>query len=362
MNDVCLLNIRPVDLFRNAINDKKIFDNLIRQDVRLVASKAISNLTSADIRGFIYQCFKSHKENAGLTVVDEVVAHTLDATTVGDSPPPTEILEAAIGTLSVLSGSNRHANNKLFELIKHDNPLVVTLTVNNLGRSTNIDNLEAMCSLLVHPQFEVRRTAALYIEACTRDAAFRRSVHESKIEDNSEDFLRRSLVPLEHAYGQLGPHGLNGSNIQKRTAILIAMIYNEILDCTDWKRVNKEDVEERIYLTLEQHLNDEIGPAAIPSLIKMIGRPGIEEGIKQSALNTLGRMSNDLRHRRRISRWLEKFAIIEKSQPLLSTAGKLSEAIEKERPYSSIPIPPFLDESSTIVPRKAGAPLKSENR
>jgi hypothetical protein len=362
MNDVCLLNIQPVELFRNAINDIKIFNSLIKQDVRLVASKAMSNLTSSDIRGFIYQCFKSHQENAGLTVVDEVVAHALDATIAGDPQPSTEILESAIGTLSILSGSNRHAKNKLFELIKHDNPLIVALTANNLGRSTNIENLEAMCSLLVHPQFEVRRTAALYIEACTRDAAFRRPVHESKIEDNSEDFLRRSLVPLEHAYGQLGSHGLNGSNIQKRTAILIAVIYNEILDSTDWKRVNKEDVDERIYLTLERHLNDEIGPAAIPSLIKMIGRPGIEEGVKRSALNTLGRMSNDRRHRQRISRWLKKFAITEKSKPLLSTAGKLSEAIEKKRPYSSIPTPPFLDDSSTIVPRKAGAPLKSENR
>jgi hypothetical protein len=362
MNDVCLLNLQPVELFRNAINDTDVFNSLIKQDVRLVTSHAISNLTGADIRGFIYRCFRSNHENAGLTVVNEAVAYALEATVVDKQLPPTEILEAAIGTLSVLSGSNHHASNKLFELIEHANPLIVTLTVNNLGRSTNIDNLEAMCRLLVHRQYEVRRTATLYIEACTRDAAFRRPDHQSKIEDNAEDFLRRSLVPLEHAYGQLVSHGLNGSNIQKRTAILIAMIYNEILDSTDWKRVNKEDVDERIYLTLEQHLNDEIGPAAIPSLIKMIGRPGIEEGIKQSALNTLGRMSNDKRHQRRIARWLERFAITEKSKPLLSTAGKVSDAIEERRSFSSIPAPPFLDESSTIVPRKAGAPLKSDNR
>jgi hypothetical protein len=363
MNDVCLLNIRPVDLFRNAITDTNIFNSLIRQDVRLVANKAISDLSSSDIRGFIYRCFTSNQENAGLAVVNEVVTYTLKSVDVGLHEPSTEILEAAIGILSVLSANNRHASSKLFELMQHNHPLIVTLTVNNLGRSTNIGNLEALCNLLLHPRYEVRRSAVLYIEACTRDAAFRRPDHESKIEDNSEDFLRRILVPLEHAYGQLdADSALTGGNIQKRIAILTAMIYNEILDSTDWKRINKEDVDERIYFTLEQHLHTDIGPAAIPSLIKMIGRPGVEQGVKQSALNTLGRMSNDERHRKHIALWIQKFTAEEKSEPLLHVADKLADAIEKKRPFSSIPVAPFLDESSTIVPRKAGAPLKSDNR
>ena len=147
--------------------------------------------------------------------------------------------------------------------------------------------------------------------------------------------------------------------MQKRIAILIALIYNEILDSTDWKRRNKEDVDERIYLTLEQHLHDEIGPAAIPNLMKMILRADLEDGMKQSALNTLGRMSNHDPHRAKIAAWVKQFRSVEKSHHLLLTAEKLSEAIEKKRPFSSIPATPIFDDNSAIVPRKAGAPLKS---
>jgi len=363
MNDVCLLSKRPVDLFKTALTDASVFNSLIRQDIRLVASKALAGLSSSDIRGFIYRCFTSNQENAGLTVVNEVVTHTLETIGADHDEPSTEMLVAAVGILSVLSASNRHANDKLFELMAHDHPLIVTLTVNSMGRSTNIQNLEAMCRLLQHPRYEVRRTAILYIEACTRDAAFRRPDHESKIEDSSEDFLRRILVPLEHAYRQLDADSvLSGGNIQKRIAILIAMIYNEILDSTDWKRINKENVDERIYLTLEQHLQNDIGPAAIPSLIKMISRPGVEEGTKQSALNTLGRMSNEDRHRKRIAEWIQQFTANEKSKSLLHVADKLTEAIEKKRPFSSIPSAPIVEDASAIVPRNAGTPLKPDNR
>ncbi|MCP4605512.1 MAG: hypothetical protein GY847_34160 [Proteobacteria bacterium] len=346
------------NVIRLSISDRDILNSLTEKDIGTISKEAMDLLVGSDVRGFIYSCFTNQEEKKGLIMVDEVISYAEENTRFREDEASTEIVEAALGTLSILSESMPILKTKVFEVLEHKNPSIVAVAVNSLGHSSNLENFKKVCNLLLREEYEVNNSAAKYVEACARDAAFRNRRDKHAIEDVSEDFLRRALVPLENAYEQLKKRPKTKSNVEKRTALLIAMIYNEILNSTDWKRTNSEEIEERIYCALEYHLSDRIGPEALPFLCKMLERPEIEEGIKRSALKTVGRLSKEDNYIEKITFWLEEYMAIEKSEELLKLAKNILDSCESGRTYSSVPPKPRLEERSSIIPKSAGAPPK----
>jgi hypothetical protein len=164
-------------------------------------------------------------------------------------------------------------------------------------------------------------------------------------------------VPLEHVYEELKKKAGEDYNIRKRVSILVAMIYSEILDSTDWKRTKTEDVDERIYYALEQHLNNNIAPQALPNLSKLIKRPELEDGTKLSALSTIGRISKIDGFRENIMVAMEDLLSEGASESVMNTAKRILQACAEKSSYSVIP--KTNDErGASIVPRTAGAPPK----
>ncbi len=349
-----------LQVIRLSIADPRVLKSLSEKDVGIVSKGAMNTLEGSDVRSFIYSCFTSQAEDKGLAMVNAILAYA-EAGEQADYKTRVEMVGAAVGTLSILSESNPILKNKVLEFLEHQNPSIVSAAVENLGHTTNLDNFKRICGLLLRREFEVSLSAAKYIEACTRDAAFRNRRDEYAIETAAEDFLRKALVPLESAYEQLKQQENGEVNIKKRIALLVAMIYNEILDSTDWKRVRNEQVEERIYYTLEQHLSEYIGPEAVPFLLKIVSRPSIEGGIKRSALNTLGRMSKQERYRDLILDGLEDIVADLKSDYLVDIARNILESCQEGRHFSSVPPMAPLEERSSIIPRTVGAPPKIED-
>ncbi|MCP4675057.1 MAG: hypothetical protein GY854_06045 [Deltaproteobacteria bacterium] len=348
------------DVIRLSISDPKVLNSLSKKDIRIVSREAMDLLAGSDIRGFIYSCFTNQAHDKGLVLVNEILKYAENDEDIGKDQASAEIVEAAIGTLSILSESNPALKTKVFEVLDHDNPSIVAAAVGNLGNSTNLDNFKKVCGLLLREEFTVSLSAAKYIEACTRDAAFRGRSDKYAIPNVAENFLRNALVPLESAYQTLKKCESGVENIQKRIALLVAMIYNEILDSTDWKRIQNEQVEERIYNNLEQHLGESIGPDALPFLFKLLTRSDVEKGIKRSALNTLGRMSKQDAYSEEIISWLPGFMLSEKSEELLEIAETIHESYHSGKTFSSVPPMPTAEERSSIIPRTVSATHKTE--
>ncbi len=347
-------------VIKTAITDEEVLECLSEQDTENVAKKAMPELRSSEISSFIYRCFKAGKEKKGLIILEKAIEYVTENEDPGNSHKISEVVEAATGALSVLSASNPSAKKKLFELLKHDNSAIVAAVVNSLGRSTNLENVQKICALLLHKEFKVHNAAARYLEECTRDCAFR-EWDWGTINTESEEFLRTALVPLEKAYRHLGEKDAVQSNVEKRTAILVALIYNQILDYTDWKRLNDEEVEERIYYTFEQHLCENIAPKSIQWLKKMLIRPKIEDGVKRSALNTLARMAKDNTNNEKIIPWLSDYIAVEKAEKPLLIAKQILAAFERHELFTPLPPPPTPEERSSIIPRTAGMPPKIED-
>ncbi len=351
---------RMADVIRLSISDPKVLNSLSKKDIRNVSREAMDLLASSDIRGFLYSCFTNQADDKGLVLVNEILKYAEKDVDIGKDQASAEIVEAAIGTLSILSESNPALKTKVFEILQHKNPSIVAAAVGNLGYSTNLDNFKRVCVLLLRDEFMVSLSAAKYVEACTRDAAFRGRSEEEAIPSVAESFLRDALVPLESAYQQLKKRKSGTENIQKRIALLVAMIYNAILDSTDWKRVQNEHVEEQIYDTLEQHLSESIGPDALPFLCKLLTRPDAEDGVRRSALNTLGRMSKHDAHGKKITLWIPEYTQSEKSEDLLEIAKAILESCLTGQTFSSAPPMPTEKERSSIIPRTVGAPDETE--
>ena len=353
---------RMARVIRSAISDKEIMNCLTPKDLTAVLSGAVDSLTPSDVRGFIYRCMTNREVGKGLIMADRAIEFALEVTRTGDSSTCSEIIGAAVGTLTILAESLPPVQEKIDALLQHERPEIVVAVIENLGHTSSIDNFNRVSDLLLHWDSAVSLAAARYVEACTRDAAFRKRRNLHVIEDEAEEFLRRALLRLESIYHKLKDAPKEKGDVRKRIAILVAMMYNEILDSMDWKRFRAEQVDKRIYYALEGHLSDEIGPDAHPFLCKMLTLPDVESGIKRSALHTLGRLCKTESIRKTIVAWLPAFISGETSIELVKVAKSIARACRQGKSFSVLSYLPEDTDRVNIIPRAAGAPPKLKKK
>ena len=348
-----------IDVIRNAIVDKDIMSCLTPEDLSSVLRNAVDSLTPSDVRGFIYRCISNRELEKGLIMADGAIDYALEMHGAGKSDHFSEIVAAAVGTLSMMSASIPEVKEKTAALLNHPHPDVVVAVIENLGHSSSVDNFNRIADLILQSDSRVASAAADYVEACARDAAFRKRREFYVIESSAEEFLRSALLRLERVYQQIKDAGKTPDKIARRLAILVAMMYNEVLDSTDWRRFKREEVDERIYYALEQHLLETIGPDAAPDLFLLLESTEAEEGMKRSALHTLGRLSKQEAFRQKMLRWLPTYLAREPSQTVKSIAQAILKICSENKPFSVLLFLSDLEEpNSSIIPRSAGAPLK----
>lgn len=344
---------------RQAILDKEAMSELTIKDLADGLKGAVHDLTPADMRGFIYRCMTNREINKGFVMADQAIDFALNLKTNGKTDTGSEIIGAVIGTLSILSGSNPAVKDKITELLRHPDAEVVIAVIENLGHTSNLDNFNRVSDLLVHPDFDISLAAAKYVEACARDAAFRKRRDLYVIEDAAEEFLRKALLRLESIFKQLKHSKSASGDIGGRIAILVAMMYNEILDSVDWKRAKQEEVDERIYYALEQYLHDRVGPEAEPHIEASLLSSQVEQGMKRSALHTLSRLGKQEPLKTQIRNFLPTFIAAETSPDLIALANSIEKAFAEGKEFSILSfIPDGAGRLTSFVPRAAGAPLK----
>jgi hypothetical protein len=352
---------RMIEVIRKAISDRDIMQCLTLRDLSAVLRIAVESLTPSDVRGFIYRCITNREIDKGLIMADSAIDFALSLHERGQRSTFSDIVGAAIGTLSMMSTSLPAVKAKIAALLYHPHPEIVVAVIENLGHSSSIDNFNRIAELLLQPNEKIASAAADYIEACARDAAFRKRREFHVIDSSAEAFLRSSLLRLERVYAQIREKSEGPTDLARRLSILIAMMYSEVLDSTDWRRFRSERVDERVYLALEQHLLEKIGPDACPHLFQLLEVTDIEEGIKRSALHTLGRLSKKEGTRRQMIAWLPTFLAKEPSESVSSLATSILESCNDKRPFSVLMCLPNCDESfRSVIPRFGDAQLKIE--
>ncbi len=352
---------RMARVIRSAISDKEIMSCLTAKDLSAVLSGAVQSLTPSDIRGFIYRCITNREIGKGFMMADQAIAFALQVDRVDDREASFELVGAVAGALTILAESLPPVQAKIDELLHHERSEITVAVIENLGHSSNLDNFRRIAELLLHENPEVSLAAAKYVESCTRDAAFRYRRALYVIEDESEEFLRRALLTLERIYQRLKETPSDNADIRKRIAILVAMMYSEILDSMDWRRQRAEQFDERIYYALEEHLTHEVGPEARPYLCLMLSLPEVETGIKRSALHTLGRLCRKEALRSQIVDWLPTYIPEESSIELTKIAKSILKTCNQGKPFSPMAFFPE-DTGQNIVPRTAGAPPKLKKK
>ena len=348
-------------VIRQAILDRETMQSLSTKDLMDGLKNAVCELTPSDVRGFIYRCMTNRDLSKGFVMADKAIDIALEMKAAGGSGSETygEIIGAAVGTLSILSGSNPTVKEKLMELLGHSDAEVVIAVIENLGHTSNLDNFNRVSDLLVSANTDISRAAIKYIESCTRDAAFRKRSDLYVIEDAAEEFLRKALLRLESVYKQVRYTEDAEYSIGKRIAILVAMMYNEILDSVDWRRAKQEEVDERIYYALEQYLNERLGPEAAPYIEELLLSSDVEAGIKRSALHTLSRLGKQASLREQVQAFLPKYIEHESTAPLITLARSIEKAFAEGKDFSILSyIPDSTGRLSSMVPRAAGAPLR----
>ncbi len=346
-------------VIRQAILDKEAMSELTVKDLTDGLHGAVHDLTPADIRGFIYRCMTNREIPKGFVMVEQAVDFALSMKASGKTETASEIIDTVIGSLSVLSGSNPSVKEKILELLGHTDSEVVIAVIENLGHTSNLENFNRVTDLLLHPNAEIGVAAAKYVEACARDAAFRKRNDLYVIEDAADEFLRKALLRLESIFKQIKHSTAISPDIERRIAILVAMMYNEILDSVDWKRAKQEEVDERIYYALEQYLLDLVGPEAEPHIEKLLVSSHVEDGIKRSALHTLSRLAKQEPLKQKIRDFLPEFIKAESATELITLASSIEKALAEGKDFSILSyIPDAAGRLSSIVPRAAGAPLK----
>jgi hypothetical protein len=345
---------------RQQAND--VFSAMDEKDVRHIAEKAMPNLTASEVRRFIARCFNGKRERLGLIMAEQAVAYYRLRASDGDKNAE-EIMGNTVAILSMLGESNPNAKEKLFEFLGYNEPGILISVLQNIPRNSDIEKFRKVCEYFLHPDFEVRKRAVVYVEECTRDAAFRKMKRAYRVGDGKEDFLegtyrigkeeedflRKTLVPLEAAYTKLKEGG-GEDNTRKRLAILVALIYNEILDATDWKRMYGQPVEEGIYYALEDHLQNDIAPEALPLMSKMLKNTKLEEGVEKCVLGTIGRMGNSEKHRGKVIPLLMDYSGMNRPDSLRDVARMALDAHRGGKRFSSIPAP-IAARSSAIIRR-----------
>jgi hypothetical protein len=322
---------------------------------------AVSVLSPSDVRGFIYRCMTNRDLTKAFVMADKSIDFALSMKASGKAEAGSEIIGAAVGTLSILSGSNPLLKDKVAELLQHNDSEVVISVIENLGHTSNLDNFNKVADLLTHPDFDIARAAATYIEDCARDAAFRKRHDLYVLEDASEEFLRKALLRLESTYKHLKHSKNSFAEVSNRISILVAMMYNEILDSMDWKRSKREDVDERIYYALEQYLHDQVGGEAEPNIERLLLSANVEGGIKRSSLHTLSRLGKQEPLKTRVRQFLSSLIAskTELTEDLAALAISIEKALSEGREFSIVSyVPDAAGRLSSIVPRAAGAPLK----
>ena len=343
---------RMANVIRRAIVDKDLLHCLTPQDLMAVLANTVNTLTPSDVRGFIYRCITNSEEVKALIMADRAIDYALEMYALGDGDGFSEIVGAAVGTLSMMSSNSPTIKEKINELLGHPHPEIVVAVVENLGHTSNLDNFNRVSDLLLKDDMNVSSAAAEYVEACARDAAFRKRREFHVIDSSAEAFLRSALLKLESIYHQVKANPGKSELLARRLAILVALIYNEVLDSTDWRRFRSEDVDERVYYALEQHLLDDIGPDALPYLVGLLKSSEIECGVKRSALHTLGRLSKQPSFRTRIQSWLPEFLKNETSDELIPLATSILDACRMGNPFSVLMCLPETETSlRNIVPR-----------
>ncbi len=349
---------RMARVIRSAISDRQIMNCLTPKDLSAILTSAVENLTPSDIRGFIYRCMTNKEVGKGLIMADRAIDFALEMAKSGNETSCSDLVGAAVGTLSILSESISSVNEKIDQLLEHEHPSIVVAVIENLGRTSNLRNFKRVSELLLSRDHDIALAAAKYVEACARDAAFRKRKSLYVIEDTAEEFLRNALAKLENIYEQLKKQRTDKRDVEMRIAILVAMMYNEVLNSTDWKRSKEEQVDERIYYALEQHLSETLGPRVQPFLFTMLDHPEVEDGIKWSALHTLGRFSKNADLRGEILSWLPEYQRRERSEDLRNVAKSILDACRDGREFSLLSYLPKAPEKVSIIPRAAGAPPK----
>ena len=344
---------------RQAILDRETMQSLSTKDLSDGLKSAVRDLTPSDVRGFIYRCMTNRDLSKGFVMADKAIDFALEMKAVGGSDAYTEIIGAAVGTLSILSGSNPAVKEKLMGLLEHSDAEVVIAVIENLGHTSNLDNFNRVSNLLMSTDPNISRAALKYIESCARDAAFRKRLDLYVIEDAAEEFLRKALLRLESVYKQVRHSEDEADSVGRHIAILVAMMYNEILDSVDWRRAKQEEVDERIYYALEQYLNERLGPEAEPYIEELLLCSDVEAGIKRSALHTLSRLGKQASLRGSVQAFLPKYIEHESSTTLITLARSIEKAFAEGKTFSILSyIPGSSGRLSSMVPRAAGAPLK----
>lgn len=334
---------------------------LTPKDLSAVLAGAVPSLTPSDIRGFIYRCITNREIAKGLMMADQAIAFALGRDQIDRREASLELVGAVAGTLTVLAEDLPPVKAKIDELLHHERSEIAVAVIENLGYSSSLDNFNRIGDLLLHQNPDVALAAAKYVEACTRDAAFRNRRELHVIEDQSEEFLRRALLTLERIYQRLKEQPSDTGDIRKRIAILVAMMYSEILDSMDWRRLKAEQFDERIYYALQEHLTNEVGPEAHPYLRRMLSLPDVEIGIKRSALHTLGRLCGKEAMRTQIAKWLPSYITEELSIELTKIAKSILKSSSQGKPFSPLSLFPE-DTGQNIVPRTAGAPPRLKKK
>jgi hypothetical protein len=354
---------RSAEVIRQAIIDEEIMNCLTPQDLSAVLARAVDNLTPSDVRGFIYRCISNREIGKGLIMADRAIEFALEMQNSGEPETYREIVGAAVGTISIMSANVPAVKEKLKSLLHHPYPEIVVTVIENLGHTSDLDNFNQVADLMLQSNSDIAFAAADYVEACARDAAFRKRRDLYVIESSSEEFLRSALLRLERIYHQVKGDIRAPRGLARRLVILVAMMYNEVLDSMDWRRFKKEQVDARIYYALEQHLHLKIGPFALPYLFTLLETEDVEDGIRQSALLTLGRLSKQADVRNQMVSWLPSI-IGEKKLPdvLVSLAICIRNACLEDKPFSVLMcLPSSQDFPTSIVPRSAGAPLRRDD-
>lgn len=353
---------RMAMVIKSAILDREIMNCLTPKDLAAILPGAVGALSPSDVRGFIYRCMTNRDIGKGLIMADRAIDLAVKMTAGGDRDACSEIIGAAVGTLSVLRESSESVMEKIDALLSHENPAVVVAVVENLSHTSDIQSFNRISDLLLTDIEDVALAAARYVEACTRDAAFRKKKSRPVIEDAAEEFLRNALLKLESIHTRLRQRKTDIGKIRQRLSILVAMMYNEILDSVDWRRARGEDVDERIYYALEEHLLDDLGPDAVPYLFRMLGHPQVEDGIKRSALLTLGRLGGRPRLRDQILAFLSDYVGDETSQDIKEVARAVQAAHGAGKAFSALSLQPSPADRCGMVPRSAGGPPRPRDR
>ncbi len=339
-----------VDEIGVAILNPELLGKISSGSIENLENAHIDELGGSQIQMFLIRCFDSDHWERGLELAERTLDYCEELKHTGDEDKAREFLGRIVGGLGYGSDVIPKVREKILELMRHQDPWIIITAIEHLPRTTNPENFGEVCKLMLHADLFVRKGAIQYAEQSIVGAAF--SDGNTKKEDIVYSFMEKALGPLESVYGELGERG-SAPHIRKRLAILVAMIYNEVLDTLDTKETMGEPstVTELVYFEYEHRLTEEIGLDALPFICKMLEHKKDLERVHVCALNTLGRMSNSRVHAERIVGWVKDYLGEERPSALINVARTILDARTQGQAFKSIPpVDPRKIIGGSIVP------------